>query len=154
MESELDKMIKEKEHTEKTSKVPLEAVPLAVIPIAQPSTASTVDGAEQLTKAVQNMSIQEEGIKKLQDQVKFLQYQKSTNESSHAVEARRAKKLIERFQKEQKESAIRNTLGQVKEIIWADIMESLNGIWPSIHIIFEQKELIQKENEVIATIKA
>ena len=33
-------------------------------------------------------------------------------------------------------------------------MEYLNEIWPSIQIIFEQKELIQKENEAIATIKA
>ena len=45
-------------------------------------------------------------------------------------------------------------MGQVKEIIWADIMESLNEIWPSIQIIFEQKELIQKANEFIATIKS
>ena len=33
-------------------------------------------------------------------------------------------------------------------------MESINKIWPSIQIIFELKELIQKENEAIATIKA
>ena len=87
MESELEKMIKEKEATVKTSKVPLEAVPLAAIPIAQTSTASTADGAEQRTKAVQNMSIQEEEIKKLQDQVKLLQLQKSNADSSHVVEA-------------------------------------------------------------------
>ena len=100
MESELEKMIKEKEKIAKTSKVPLEVVPLAVIPIAKPSTTSTADGAEQLTKAVQNMSIQEEEIKKIQPQVKLLQYQNSKDKSSHAVEAQRAKNIIKRLQKE------------------------------------------------------
>ena len=78
------------------------------------------------------MSIPEEEIKKLQDQVQLLQYQKSKDESSHVDQAQRAKKLIERFQKEQKESSIGNTLGQVKEIIWEDIMESINENWPSM----------------------
>ena len=52
------------------------------------------------------MSIQKENIKKLQYQVHFLQYQNSKDESSHATEAHRAKKLIERLQKEQKESTM------------------------------------------------
>ena len=52
MESEMEKMIKEKEQIKKTSKVPLEAVPLGFIPATKPSTSSTVDGAKKLIKAV------------------------------------------------------------------------------------------------------
>lgn len=70
-------MKKEKEQTAKTSKVPLESVPLAVIPTTTLSTASTTDEVEQLTKALKNMSIKEDEINKLQDQVQLLQYHKS-----------------------------------------------------------------------------
>ena len=57
------------------------------------------------------------------------------------------------MQKSERESSIGNTLGQVKEIVWIDIIESINEIWSCIHIIFEQKELIEKANDAITKIK-
>jgi hypothetical protein len=46
-----------------------------------------------------------------------------------------------------------NTLSQAKENIWIEINKSMTKIWPSIHIIFEQHELIQKDRGAIEIIK-
>ena len=34
-------------------------------------------------------------------------------------------------------------MGRVKQIMWLDIIEFVNDIWPSIQIIFEQRDLIE-----------
>jgi hypothetical protein len=45
------------------------------------------------------------------------------------------------------------TLAQAKENIWVDISKSMSEIWPSIHIIFEQHELVHKARGAIEIIK-
>lgn len=40
-------------------------------------------------------------------------------------------------------------MAQAKETIWMNILDSMNEIWPSIQIIFEAKELIEKATETI-----
>jgi hypothetical protein len=52
-----------------------------------------------------------------------------------------------------KEKTMENTLAQDKENIWIDITKSMTKIWPSIQIIFEQHELIQKSRGDIEIIK-
>ena len=149
----MEKTLKEREQTAKISMVPLDFVPLTAIPAATNSTKKTKDGAKQLTKAVENLSIQTQEIKKMQDQVKVLQEQRSRTKASHPAETQRAQKLIEKLQKSERESAIGYTLAQAKEIIWEDIMNSIAEIWPCIQIIFEQKELIKRAFDVITNIK-
>jgi len=63
---------------------------------------------------------------------------------------KRENTLIEALQKSEKESSIRNSLGRVKEIIWHNIIDGMNEIWPSVQIIFEQKELVEKAKESIS----
>ena len=46
-----------------------------------------------------------------------------------------------------------NILAQAKEKICIDIKKTMSEIWPSIHIIFEQHELVQKAREVIKKIR-
>ena len=45
------------------------------------------------------------------------------------------------------------TLAQAKENIWININKSMIEIWPSIQIIFELNELIQKSREAIEQIR-
>jgi hypothetical protein len=45
------------------------------------------------------------------------------------------------------------TLSEAKENIWVDINKSMEEIWPSIQIIFEQHELVQKAREAIGKIR-
>ena len=47
-----------------------------------------------------------------------------------------------------------NTLAQAKESIWTEISKEMTEVWPSIQIIFEQEELINKCKIVIEQEKA
>lgn len=53
----------------------------------------------------------------------------------------------------EKDDAMGNTLAQVKENILKRINEAMIEIFPSIQIIFEKKELIERSNESIEEIK-
>jgi hypothetical protein len=41
------------------------------------------------------------------------------------------------------------TLAEVKENVWMDITKSINEIWPTVQIMFEQNELVQRSKQVI-----
>ena len=54
----------------------------------------------------------------------------------------------------EKELTILNEpLGQAKEQLWANIIDSVNYIWPSIQVIFEQIDLIKQATEAIKRFK-
>ena len=75
-------------------------------------------------------------------------FQASRQEKMH-----KSQRLSQQLQQLGKETAMENTLSQAKENIWIDINKSMLEIWPSIHIIFEQHELVQKARGVIEIIK-
>ena len=37
----------------------------------------------------------------------------------------------------------------MKQILWANIIDSINDVWPSIQVIFEQTELVKVATEEI-----
>ena len=53
------------------------------------------------------------------------------------------------LQRVERDTSISYTLAQAKETIWMGILDFMNEIWPSIQIIFKQKELIKKATETI-----
>lgn len=132
--------------------VPLQALPITTIPTNISSTTSTGDVAYQLANAVQNMSLQTEEIKKLQDQFKLLQDHQTKTGNLHAVELQRAQNQIEAWKKSTTESSIGYTLCLVKEIIWNNIIEEIDESWPCLEIIFKQKEFMEKAKKTISTI--
>ncbi len=42
----------------------------------------------------------------------------------------------------------------MKEMLWANIIESVNDICPSIQVIFEQNDLVKELGEAIQRVKA
>ena len=95
MEVELDKLIKEKEQSVHMAIIPLEAVPLtrvitteATTSVEIPSTIPTQvpDASEKLVKSMEDMSLQGEEIKKLQEEVKNIQEFKSMFQANHHPE--------------------------------------------------------------------
>jgi len=61
--------------------------------------------------------------------------------------------MSERVKAMEKDLTLEKPLGQAKELLWANIIDSVNDIWPSIHVIFEQTELIKIAKEAIQKIK-
>lgn len=103
-----------------------------------------------MARSMEGMNLQNEEIRRPESQVSVLHDQIKRVEDNHLVEMQRAKALIEKLQKSEKESSIGNTLVRVKEIIWHNIIDRMNEILPSIQIIFYQKELLEKGKEAIS----
>ena len=40
-------------------------------------------------------------------------------------------------------------LAEIKKILWANITQSINNVWPSIQVIFEQIDLVKVAQEEI-----
>ena len=63
----------------------------------------------------------------------------------------------ERIKILEKDLTLEKPLGQTKEILWANIIDSIidsvNDIWPSIQVIFEQIELVKIDTEAIQKVK-
>jgi len=57
--------------------------------------------------------------------------------------------MNERTKSLEKELTLNEPLGQAKEQLWANTIDSVNGIWPSIKVIFEQKDLVKEATEAI-----
>ena len=110
MEDAMGKMIKERQKairdavkgaTKEATKatIPLQAVPLIVIPAATTSTGALGESTEQLAKAMENMPLQSIEIKRLWNQVnEFLEKLKG-KDSTHATELQIRKKLNESLEK-------------------------------------------------------
>jgi len=131
METKMEKLIKEKEKFAKKT-APLEALLITVIPTTIPASTSAGDATDQLANAVQNMSLQNEEIKNLHDQVKLLEVHQKKSDIFHVEELQRAQNHIEVWKNSTDESSIGHTLGDVKEIIWNNFIEEMDEIWPCI----------------------
>ena len=147
----MEKLIKESKKSAKQIS-PLESLLITTIHTAISATISKGYVLEQLATTIQNIKLQTEEIKKLQDQVKLLENQQNKSGTLHVVELQRAQNQVEIWNKLATESSIVYTLGNVKEIIWNKIIEEMSEIWPCVHIIFEKKELVEKENQTITDI--
>lgn len=71
----------------------------------------------------------------------------------HKNETQKSNKLIEIIQKLEKELTLKEPLSQAKQQLWANSINSVNDIWPSIQVIFEQKDLIKEATESIQRVK-
>ena len=59
----------------------------------------------------------------------------------------------ERIQILEKDLTLENPLGKTKEMLWANIIDSVNYIWLSIQVIFEQTKLVKIAIEAIQKVK-
>jgi hypothetical protein len=81
---------------------------------------------------MEDMSIQGAEIKRLQEEVKSLQEQKSRVKNCHQKEIHKSQRHNQQLKQLGKETAMENTIAQAKENIWIDINKSMTDIWPSI----------------------
>jgi len=61
--------------------------------------------------------------------------------------------MSERLKALEKDLTLKQPLGQAKEQLWANIIDSVNDIWPSIQVIFEQIDLMKMATEAIQRVK-
>jgi len=110
MEVEMDKIIKEKEENAQLAVVPLDAIPIAsLLQIGVPTTTTTVrtsssttlptsvvDELVKLDQSMENMTIQGEELKKLKQEIKFLEEQSKRYENAYLAETHKTQTLSQR----------------------------------------------------------
>jgi len=57
--------------------------------------------------------------------------------------------MTERIKTLEKDLTLEKLLRDIREILWTNIIDSINDIWSSIQIIFEQTELVKLATEAI-----
>lgn len=57
-------------------------------------------------------------------------------------EVNRLEKLVKSLEKDLK---IEKPLKEIKAIVWDNIIQSIEDVWPSIQIMYEQKDFLLKE---------
>ncbi len=56
----------------------------------------------------------------------------------HKEEVQKVARMNDRIKAMEKDLTFKEPLGKAKELPWANIIDFVNDIWPSIHVIFEQ----------------
>ena len=72
----------------------------------------------------------------------------------HKNEVQKSNRLTERMKNLEKELTLKEPLPQAKEQLWANIIDSVNDIWPSIQVMFKQNDLVKEATEAIQRVKA
>ena len=103
---------------------------------------------------MEDMSIQSMKINRLKEQMTSLEDEKKLAQIIHKNEVQKSTRLIERTKKLEKELTLNEPLGQAKEQLWANIIDSVNDMWSSIQVIFEQNDLVKEAIEAIQRVKA
>lgn len=100
------------------------------------------------------MSIQTTEMNKLKEKVTSLETDYKLAKIMHKEEVQKDTKMSERLKALEKDLTMKEPLGQAKEQLWANIIDSVNDIWPSIQVIFDQIDLIKLATEAIQKVKA
>ena len=64
-------------------------------------------------------------------------------------EAQNNQRMGERTKVLEKDLTLQQAVGDMKEIVWVNIIDSVNDVCPSIQVIFEQTELVKVVMEAI-----
>ena len=98
---------------------------------------------------MQYMTIQNNEIKRLKEQIRSLEDEKKLAKIMHKNKEQRANRLNEQVKNLEKELTLKEPMAHVKQQLWSNIIESFNDIWPSIQVIYEKKYSVKSEREAI-----
>lgn len=130
--------------------------PAITLPVTTKSTrtiGAQGEKAKKLVKSMEEMSIKATEMKRLKEKVVSLETDYKLSQLKQNKEAQKAQRMSERIKVLEKDLTPEKPLGKTKEMLWANIIESINDIWPSIQVIFEQTKLIKLVTEAIQKVK-
>lgn len=90
-----------------------------------------------MVKVMEDMSIQTTEMNKFKENVTNLETDYKVSQIMHKEELQKSTRMHERIKILEKEMTLKESLGQAKEQLWANIIDFVNDIWPSIQVIFE-----------------
>jgi len=88
-------------------------------------------------------------VNRLREKVSSLEIDCKLAQLKQKEETQKAQIMGERIKILEKDLTLEKPLGQTKEMLWANIIDFVNYIWPSIQVIFEQRELVKIATKAI-----
>jgi len=85
---------------------------------------------------MEQMSILATKLKNLKEQMSSLETNYELAQIQNKEEERKNKRMEERIRVLEKDLTLEKPLGDMRNILWANIIDSINDIWPSIQVIF------------------
>jgi len=113
------------------------------------SAGTSTEKIDEMIKAMERMSIQATELKKLKEQISSLQTNYKLEQIQNKEEEPKNKRMEERIRNMEKDLTLEKPLRDIKDILWANIIDSINDVWPLIQVIFEQIELVKVVIEAI-----
>jgi len=104
------------------------ATTLLVSTTSTSSTGTSGEEAGKLVKAMEEMSIQTTYMDKLQEKVTSLETNYKLAKIMHKEEVKNATRMNERLKALEKDLTLKEPLGQAKEHLWSNIIDSVNDI--------------------------
>ena len=95
------------------------------------------------------MPIQATKMKRLKEKVVSLETNCKLAQLQQKEETQKALRMGKRIKILEKDLTLQKPMVQTKEMLWANIIESINDIWLSIQVIFEYTELVKVATEAI-----
>jgi len=125
--------------------------PTTALPITVDSTSASTSTEKiaKLVKAMEEMTIQATELKTLKEKVSSLEIDYKLEQIQQKEEERKSQRMGERIKFLEKDLTLQQPLEQIKEMLWANIIDSVNDVWPSIQVIFEQTSLVKVATEAI-----
>ena len=132
------------------------APPTTTLPITTKSTTvvgTSTEKTVELVKAMEEMSIQATKLKRLKEKVLSLEIDFKLSQIQQREETKKSQTTGEKIKVLEKYLTLQKPLGRTKEMLWANIIDFVNDIWPSIQVIFEQTKLVKVAIEAIQKVR-
>ena len=103
-------------------------------PVSMESTSAAGASGEEaakLVKSMEEMSIQATEMNKLKEKMTSLETKCKLAKIMHKEEVQKDSRMNERLKAMEKDLTLKESLGQAKELLWANIIDRVNDIGPS-----------------------
>ena len=98
---------------------------------------------EELIKSMEELKLQVTELQKKKVQFITLEQKYDLSKMSVAEKTREVNRLEKLVKTLEKDLTLEKPLKEIKEILWSNITQSINDVWPSIHIMYEQNDLVK-----------
>ena len=102
---------------------------------------------------MEEMPLQTSEINRFKKMVDNLENTKKLAQINAKTHDKKSIRLNEELKKLQKELTLKEQISYVKSHLWNKIIEAINDVWPSIQVIFEQRDLLKAALEEIQKTK-
>lgn len=125
--------------------------PATTMPVTDTSTSTgtSTEKTTELLKAMEEVTIQATELKMHKEKASSLETDCKLAQIQWKEEAQKSQRMGERIKILEKDLTLQQPLGDIEENLQANIIDSINDVWPSIQVSFQQAELVNVATEAI-----